>query len=180
MTKKLEDLDLVKEVKTGSTSAFQTLYMRHLDAIYRYFFYQTKDKFLAEDLAQDVFIKVWRAIDHYDEERGAFTSWMYRIAHNLLIDHYRGKKTLSLKEGLEASYSEDWLEKLDRSEKIQKIKGALEDLPDDYKEVVTLRFFEDLSVEETAQIVDKSEENVRVIQHRAIRKLRGLLTYDDR
>ncbi len=172
MSNRPEDRDLVKEVKAGSVSAFQTLYMRHLDAIYRYFFFQTKDKFLAEDLAQDVFIRIWKAIDHYDEEKGAFTSWMYRIAHNLLIDHYRGKKTLSLKEGIEASYSEDWLEKLEKNEKIQTIKGELDSMPDDYKEVVVLRFFEDLKVEEVAEIMGKSEENVRVIQHRAIRKLR--------
>lgn len=175
MSKKPEDLDLVKEVKKGSVSAFQTLYMRHLDAIYRYFFFQTRDKFLAEDLAQDVFIRVWRAIDHYDPKKGAFTSWMYRIAHNLLIDHYRGKKTLSLKEGLEASYTEDWLEKLDHNEKIIKVKNALENLPKDYQEVVILRFFEDLSVEEVSEITGKSEENVRVIQHRAIRKLKEIL-----
>ena len=172
MSKKPEDKELVKEVKSGSTSALQTLYMRHLDAIYRYFYYQTKDKFLAEDLAQDVFIRVWRAIDHYDEKKGSFTSWMYRIAHNLLIDHYRGKKSLTLKEGIEASYTEDWLEKLDRNEKIQKIKSELDNLPDDYREVVILRFFEDMGVEEVAIIMEKSEENVRVIQHRAIRKLR--------
>ncbi len=172
MSKVIEDKELVKEVKAGSVSAFQTLYMRHLDAIYRYFFYQTKNKFLAEDLGQDVFIRIWKAIDHYDEKKGSFKSWMYRIAHNLLIDHYRGKKSLTLKEGIEASYTEDWLEKLDKSEKIQKIKGELGNLPDDYREVVVLRFFEDMTVEEVATIMEKSEENVRVIQHRAIRKLK--------
>lgn len=172
---KPEDLHLVKQAQKGSLSAFQTLYMRHLDAIYRYFFFQTKDKFLAEDLGQEVFIKIWKSIDKYDEKKGAFTSWMYRIAHNLLVDYYRGKKTLTLKEGLEASYSEDWLEKLDHLEKIQNVKKALENVSADYKEVIILRFFEDQSVEEVAQIVDKSEENVRVIQHRAIRKLREIL-----
>ena len=84
----------------------------------------------------------------------------------------RGKKSIILKEGIEASYTEDWLEKLDKSEKIQKIKGELDNLPDDYREVVVLRFFEDMSVEEVSNIMEKSEENVRVIQHRAIRKLR--------
>lgn len=172
---KPEDLHLVKQAQKGSLSAYQTLYMRHLDAIYRYFFFQTKDKFLAEDLGQEVFIKIWKSIDKYDEKKGAFTSWMYRIAHNLLVDYYRGKKTLTLKEGLEASYSEDWLEKLDHSEKIQNVKKALENVSADYKEVIILRFFEDLSVEEVSQIVDKSEENVRVIQHRAIRKLKEIL-----
>lgn len=172
---KPEDLHLVKQAQKGSRSAYQTLYVRHLDAIYRYFFFQTKDKFLAEDLGQEVFIKIWKSIDKYDEKKGAFTSWMYRIAHNLLVDYYRGKKTLTLKEGLEASYTEDWLEKLDRSEKIQNVKKALENVSADYKEVIILRFFEDLSVEEVSQIVDKSEENVRVIQHRAIRKLREIL-----
>src|SRR3972149_3673229 len=175
MSKKPTDIDLVNEVKNGSVSAFQTLYMRYLDPIYRYFFFQTHDKFLSEDLAQEVFIKMWRSIKSFNEEKGSFTSWMYRIAHNLLIDHYRGKKALSLKEGLEASYSEDWLEKLDRDEKLHKVKKALLELPADYQEVVVLRFFEDLAVEEVARIVDKSEENVRVIQHRAIRKLKEIL-----
>ena len=172
---KPEDLQLVKQAQKGSLSAYQTLYVRHLDAIYRYFFFQTKDKFLAEDLGQEVFIKIWKSIDKYDEKKGAFTSWMYRIAHNLLVDYYRGKKTLTLKEGLEASYTEDWLEKRDRSEKIQNVKKALENVSADYKEVIILRFFEDQSVEEVSQIVGKSEENVRVIQHRAIRKLREIL-----
>ena len=179
MNKKPEDLDLVKEAKSGSISAFQTLYMRHLDAIYRYFFFQTKDKFLSEDLAQDVFIRIWKAVGSYDAKKGAFTSWMYRIAHNLLIDHYRSKKALHLKEGLEASYSEDWLEKLDRNDKLEKIKEALSKLPQDYQEVVILRFFEDLGVEEVSVIMDKSEENIRVIQHRAIRKLKEILAYDN-
>ena len=176
MDKKPSDIDLVKQTKRGSTSAFHTLYVRYLDPIYRYFFFQTKDKFLAEDLAQEVFIRIWKSIASYKKERGNFTSWMYRIAHNLLVDHYRGKRTLSLKEGLEASYSEDWFEKLDRDEKIQNIKKALEGLTQDYQEVVILRFFEDLTVEEVALIVDKSEENVRVIQHRAIRKLKEIIT----
>ena len=79
---------------------------------------------------------------------------------------------MTLKEGIEASYTEDWLEKLDRNEKIQKIKSELDNLPEDYREVVILRFFEDMGVEEVAIIMEKSEENVRVIQHRAIRKLR--------
>ena len=175
MSKKPTDLDLVAETKNGSLSAYQTLYMRYLDPIYRYFFFQTYDKFLAEDLAQEVFIKMWRSIQSFNEEKGSFTSWMYRIAHNLLIDHYRGKKALSLKEGLEASYSEDWLEKLDRDEKLCSVKKALLELPADYQEVVILRFFEDMNVEEVAEVVGKSEENVRVIQHRAIRKLREIL-----
>jgi len=175
MSKKPTDIDLVNEVKNGSVSAFQTLYMRYLDPIYRYFFFQTYDKFLSEDLAQEVFIKMWRAIKSFNEEKGSFTSWMYRIAHNLLIDHYRGKNPLSLKEGLEASYSEDWLEKIDREEKITKIKKALLVLPKDYQEIVILRFFEDMSVEEVAEVVGKSEENVRVIQHRAVRKLKEIL-----
>ena len=175
MSKKPTDIDLVNEAKNGSLSAYQTLYMRYLDPVYRYFFFQTHDKFLAEDLAQEVFIKMWRAIKSFNEEKGSFTSWMYRIAHNLLIDHYRGKKPLSLKENLEASYSEDWLEKLDRDEKLHKVKEALLELPKDYQEVVILRFFEDLAVEEVAQIISKSEENVRVIQHRAIRKLKEIL-----
>lgn len=176
MSRKLVDIELVKEVKAGSLSAFQTLYIHYLDPIYRYFFFQTHDKFLAEDLAQEVFIRVWNSIKSYKEDKGAFTSWMYRIAHNLLVDHYRAKKALSLKEGLEASYSEDWLEKLDRDEKIQKIKQALVGLPKDYQEVVVLRFFEDLSVEEVSEIMVKSEENIRVIQHRAVRKLKEILS----
>src|SRR3989337_4228531 len=118
MAKKLEEADLIKEAKEGNVSSFQTLYMRYLDPIYRYFFFQTYDKFLSEDLAQEVFIKMWRSIKSFNEEKGSFTSWMYRIAHNLLIDYYRGRNPLSLKEGLEASYSEDWLEKIDREEKL--------------------------------------------------------------
>ncbi|MEX0617266.1 MAG: sigma-70 family RNA polymerase sigma factor [Candidatus Woykebacteria bacterium] len=175
MANKLEEEDLIEEARQGNVSSFQTLYMRYLDPIYRYFFFQTKDKFLAEDLAQEVFIRVYRSIGSYNKEKGSFTSWLYRIAHNLLVDYYRGKKTLSLKEGIEASYSEDWLEKLDRDEKLQKVKEALTLLPSDYHEVVVLRFFEDLSVEEVAEIVGKSEENVRVIQHRAIRKLKEVI-----
>ena len=93
----------------------------------------------------------------------------------MLIDYYRGRKALSLKEGLEASYSEDWLEKLDRDEKLCSVKKALLELPADYQEVVILRFFEDMSVEEVAEVVGKSEENVRVIQHRAVRKLKEIL-----
>lgn len=175
MSKKPTDLDLVNEAKNGSLSAYQTLYMRYLDPIYRYFFFQTYDKFLAEDLAQEVFIKMWQSIRSFNEDKGVFTSWMYRVAHNLLVDYYRGKKALPLKEGLEAAYSEDWLEKLDRDEKLTKVKEALAELPKDYQEVVTLRFFEDMSVEEVAEVVGKSEENVRVIQHRAVRRLKAIL-----
>ena len=80
---------LVERAAGGDFEAFGELYSIYLDRIYRYVFYQVKDKMTAEDLIEEIFIKAWKAIGSYRGKGLAFSSWLYRIAHNYLVDYFR-------------------------------------------------------------------------------------------
>ena len=161
----------------GNANAFGKLYERHMLQIYRYIYYQISHKEDSEDLTELVFMKAWESLGSYKATDVPFKAWLYRIAHNLVVDRYRNdKQELSLD-----NYSEtrdpqqnidDYINWLDDSQGLSK---ALAQLESSYRQVVTLRFIVGLTHSETAKIVQLSENNVRVIQYRALQMLRKIL-----
>ncbi|MGD2146302.1 MAG: sigma-70 family RNA polymerase sigma factor, partial [Anaerolineae bacterium] len=83
---------LVRRAVRGDAEAFGDLYVLHLDAIYRYIFYRVRDEKRAEDLTETVFIRAWEAIEGYEHRGYPFSSWLYRIAHNTVVDYYRADR----------------------------------------------------------------------------------------
>lgn len=167
----------------SSKNDFEEAYLEYSDKIFRFIYFKTSDAYLAEDITGEVFIKAWKNWGKFDGEY--IKAWLYKIANNILIDHWRSKnsknskKNVSLEEtveaGIEPSYDEDLVERITKDDNIKKISEALKKLPQNLKEVAILRFVEEMSAKEVGQILKITEGNVRVLQHRALVKLREML-----
>src|SRR3989344_8516291 len=158
---------------------FETIYFRYSDKIFRFLYFRTKDTCLAEDITGEVFVRAWKNWNKI--ENNYVQAWLYKIASNLLIDHFRkekNKKSFSLevaiKIGKEPSYDEDMVGKIQKDGEIAKIHKALDSLPENLREVAILRFIEDMPAKEVSDILKITEINVRVLQHRALVKLKEM------
>jgi RNA polymerase sigma-70 factor (ECF subfamily) len=176
----LSDSVLVTKAIEGDRDAFGKLYLRHLDAIYRYIFFRVNQSAEeAEDISEIVFFKAWQSLARFKEESGNFRAWIYRIAHNAVIDHYRKQNKLEqLTEDIESN-DEDALERIDKENKVATVTEALKFLTDEQKQMVTLKFMNDLSNKEIAKLLGKNEEAIRAIQSRALKTLRKVLKNEE-
>jgi RNA polymerase sigma-70 factor (ECF subfamily) len=175
----LDEAELVLRATRRDPEAFGVLYDGHADRMYRYFLRRLRQPGLAEDLAAQVFLQAWRAIEDF-RPGPPFQVWLYRIAHNVLVDHLRRSRPCGeIPEDLAApSYSADPAIMAERLITIERFWEALEDMPPDQQRVVSLRVIEGLSHEEVAAELGKSVAATRVLQHRALARLRSLLDGD--
>ncbi len=155
-----EDSELIAQYRNGNEAAFELLVDRYQTKVYTTIFLIVKDQEFAEDLLQDVFIKVIQTLnsDKYNEE-GKFQPWLMRISHNLAIDHFRKAKrypTIVLEDGTNLlnsmKFSEDSVEENRiKEETLEMVKKLIEDLPDAQKEVLIMRHYLDMSFQEIAE-----------------------------
>ncbi len=172
--------DLVRRAQQGHSEAFAGLYEAYYDKIYRYVMFKTGDTLEAEDLTEEVFLRMLESIGSFKWQGYPFTSWLFRIAHNLVIDYYRKagrQKKTSLDDAMRVVGSDgvDVDRKLDIELSIKEVKEAMGGLTQLQQEVLSLRFAGGLSVAETAETMGKKENAVKALQHAAIKKLRTLL-----
>lgn len=172
---------LVKKAQEGSESAFGEIYDLLFQKIYRFIYYRVGHKQIAEDLAEEVFIKAYGKITGLDKPE-VFQGWLYRIARNTVIDHYREKKqTVSLEEVENTlEYETNTVDLIQLQYQQAVLLKLLKELGAEQQAVIKLKFLEDLSNSEIALILDKSEGAIRVIQHRAITKLLELKKLQDK
>jgi RNA polymerase sigma-70 factor (ECF subfamily) len=158
-----------------TSDQFEALYESDQPLIYRFMFWRTKDQMLAEDLTSNVFEKAWRTRQNFTG--GSTRAWLYRIAHTTLIDYWRKKRDISDDDTIAAAVSDRLAldEALDQSLALADLHNAVGKLPRDMRHVVRLRFIEGCSARQAAERLDISEANVRVIQYRALKKLKKLL-----
>ncbi|MCL4354774.1 RNA polymerase sigma factor [Patescibacteria group bacterium] len=162
---------------------FDVIYIRYSDKIYRYLYLQTQNPYLAEDITAEVFLRAWK---NWEKIKHDFIqALLFKIAKNILIDYWRKqkyKKEFSLEtkmeEGFDASYDEDLIEKIHKDDSIKEVQRALSQLPSNLRDVVILRFIEELSAKEAADILNITEGNVRVLQYRALAKLKEVFKSD--
>jgi RNA polymerase sigma-70 factor (ECF subfamily) len=154
--------------------AFGRLYDCNVRQVYKYIYYKVGTAAQAEDLTAQVFMKAWEAIDRYEWTQRPFSAWLFRIAHNLVVDHFRTQRdTLSI-EGLpfEIDARGDSLDTLaQRKLTAAELKKAIGRLTDSQQQVIVLKFLEGYSTEETAHIMRKDPGAVRALQHRALSAL---------
>jgi len=170
------ELNYIKEAKKGNGAAFGLLYDYYVPKIYRFVFLKTGNKAEAEDLVHEVFLSAWQNVYRYRHQGFPFSSWLYQIARNAVIDHYRtSKKNLPIEEVDEELVKVNALyqEKLDFDLELEKLKKNISLLKPEYQDVLIMRFIEDLSQEEIAAAMNKSEGAVRLIQHRALKELKA-------
>ncbi len=172
---------IIKKVQKGDIDSFGTIYEIFAERIYRYIYLKVSNKEIAEDLTQQVFIKAWEAIGDFKFKNNPFSSWLYSIARNSVTDFYRKKKPdFSLDEEIKIDLfdEKDLNEELINKEEVDNILKKIYQLPSDQKELLILRFVEDLSYEEIAKIMNKTPLNLRVIQHRALNRLKKEMDTD--
>ena len=162
---KLSDHELFNSFNAGNVNAFEALVLRHKDKLYTSIFFLVKDKYLAEDIFQDVFIRIIDTIKsgRYTEE-GKFLPWAMRIAHNLCVDYFRKvKRTPTIKNSDDQdifevlNFTEDSAEdKMIKKQSHNRVKDMLDQLPEDQREVIILRHYADMSFKEIADITNCS------------------------
>jgi RNA polymerase sigma-70 factor, ECF subfamily len=172
----LPDQILLERAIQGDAEAFGDLYERHLDEILRYVFYRVANRFEAEDLTETVFLKAWEALPRFASSKVNLRAWLYRIAHNVVIDHYRARKTtLDVSDVLLRDEHPLPEQRVQAREQNQQLALALQSLNANLQNVIICRFINGLSHSETAQIMGMHEGHVRVLQYRALKKLRQWL-----
>lgn len=173
----ISDSELVNLARKGDKSAYGCLYERYIDQIYRYIFYRVSNQKDAEDLTEMVFLKTFEKIQEKPIVIENFRAWIYRSAQNLVIDHYRtSKNTTSLDEIVSIEDSRPQPESMvTKNENKTGLHKAINMLSKVHQQVILCRFINGLSCEETAEIVGVKPGNVRVIQLRALQKMRSLL-----
>lgn len=159
-----------------SSEDFETAYETYANDVYRFMLWRTQNNELSQDLTSHVFEKAWRARTSF--QGGSVKAWLYRIARNTLVDHWRKKQELIVEDTdtlQENIVNDDTAEALDKEAELQKLRQAIAGLPTEMRAVVKLRFISNLSSREVAKQLHMSEGNVRVIQYRALKKLRERL-----
>ncbi len=172
------EVQIVKSAVGGDSSAFGALYDHYQPMIYRFVLVKVSRREEAEDLTHQVFLKAWQNIGGYKDIGFPFSSWLYKIARNHVVDHYRARKNLISLENagaddlaLQYSFHGTVGEKME----IERVRGAVAKLKPEYQDVIMMRFVEDLAIRETAEAMGKSEGAVKLLQHRAIKELKKML-----
>lgn len=170
---------LIDRAVGGDSSAFGALYDHYQPMIYRFVLVKTGRREEAEDLTHQVFLSAWQNVRNYKHRGYPFSSWLYQIARNQIVDYYRSKKNdVSLDEGDPELFMPSTAEDpADISVKlaVEKVFSAMKKLKPEHGEVIMLRFVEDLSLRDTAKALKKTEGAVKLMQHRAIKELKKIL-----
>lgn len=158
---------------------FAGYYEEYFDQVYRYTYFRTgRNKDIAFDLASEVFLKALEKFHTYQEEKSAFRNWIFTIARNHIIDYYRIRKVdVNIDDVSQLLVAPETIaKKLGISNDTAIALCAMEHLPEPQQEILHLKFFAELSNQEIAKVLEKTEINVRVILHRAIHTLKQKIT----
>ena len=177
------DEELVARTLAGQAEAFSRLVERYQRPVLSLIYRMVHDPVLAEDLAQEAFVRAYQRLDRYQPGR-KFSSWLFKVAHNRTIDHLRRKQPVEVDLEAQADDGQSSWEvleadedaasphrHLEMGETARSISGALADLRDNYREVLVLRFEHELSYQEIADVTGASLSSVKVQLHRARKAL---------
>jgi RNA polymerase sigma-70 factor, ECF subfamily len=169
---------LVERAQGGDRAALEELYLMHFDRIYSYLHLTVGNRQDAEDLTTQTFVKMIESIERFEWRKVPISAWLFRIAHNLAVDHFRAGRRWQPEEEVpepagtvERSAEDRALDALGRRSMLEMIEG----LSADQKQVLTLKFVFDFSNVEVATILGKTEGAVKSLQHRALDSLRRQL-----
>jgi RNA polymerase sigma-70 factor, ECF subfamily len=167
--------DIVQRARLGDAEAFSVLYKSYFAPLYRYVYFRVSDKLEAEDLTQEIFLKAYGSFHRYNSSGQSPLAYLYTIARNTVIDHYR-KRVVPV---ADEAVLEALPDKADTAEEAAAKRGDYEtvrlyltQLPKDQQDAIALRFIEGYSTREVAAILGKSEATVRQLQSRGLRAIR--------
>lgn len=173
----LSEAALVHQAQQGDAKAFGQLYDRYAERVYRYLAFRLRDPVEAEDLTAETFRKAWQHIRDYRAHTAPWGAWLFRLAHNLWVDHWRRgarRATVALDQagvipnGASAKALAQIVSRAD-------LERAIAQLTELQQQVIRLRFIADCSIAETARVMQRSEEAVKDLQHKGLAALRKSL-----
>ena len=176
-----EEERLVHQAQQGDAGAYGKLYDIHFDKVFRYLYVRCGNRTDAEDLAEEVFLRGWQSINSFRWQGVSYAAWLMRIAHNLLVDHFRKKREpvyLDERPALPPSASPE--ASVEQRLAVEQVMQATKELTDLQRQVIALRFCAGLSVAETAKAMGKQEGAVKAMQHSAVAAIRRVLNRNKR
>lgn len=185
----MDDKNLIKEYLEGNEKAFAQLLKRYLSILYNFIFQMVRNKAAAEDIVQETFIKVWKHLSRFDQNK-SFKPWIFAIAKNTAYDYLKKKKTIPFssfedsdeRNILEETVSGDALLPdaiLERKEIVQELEKALENIPELYRTLLFLAYREDFSLREISEILGEPYNTVKSRYNRAIERLKKAILMRD-
>ena len=173
--------DVVSREIKGDGEAFAQLYEEHFDRIYRYVYLKVGNQAEAEDLTQEVFVKALEAIGSYKWRDLPFASWLFRIAHNQVVDYFRkqGKvEKVALEDDITLVSGSNPALMAERELEIEEVINSVKKLSPAQRDVISLRFGAGLSVAEVAKVLEKSMGTVKALQYNGVAALKKMLLAD--
>lgn len=170
----------IRDCQNGCLGSFSPIYEHFLDKIYRFVFHKTMDETTAEDIVSEVFFKVLKNIGNFSgATEQEFSSWIYRIAHNSVIDHYRTKKEHTDLELIEETHgiAPDYTKRMDNDMTLEHVLRYLDTLPVEQKNILIMRVWDDLSYKEIAVITGKNVDSCKKTVSRIMAQIEANVTF---
>lgn len=174
---KVSQTDVITRPRKFDSGAITALYEKNRLGVFRFLYYRVGDPQIAEDLTSEVFLRMITALEKYQPQSASFEAWLYQIARNLAIDHYRKasvRNHVPLEDNLTVE-TQDVDKTVDRNLTHELLRRALAKLNEIQRDVVVLRFVNGLSIAVVAQTLHKSEDSIKSLQRRALIELREIL-----
>jgi RNA polymerase sigma-70 factor (ECF subfamily) len=175
------DGELLARARKLDSQALAEIYDSYAEPIYRYLYRYVGDAHLAEDLTSEVFLKLLQALDTPRAPCDQLKGWLYRVAHNLAMDWFRQQakgETLPLFEELVSDHESPAIQ-MEEYQDQHSLRQALRQLTPSQQQVILLRFGEGLKIKQVSQLMGKSEGSIKLIQFRAVKRLRKILEREE-
>lgn len=168
---------LIQNAQRGDREAFGKIYQLYYRKIFRYCSFNVEDREAAQDICQETFVKAWKSLKNFQisKPNWSIQAFLFKIARNLIIDRSRAKKEVSLADNEEIEGKIDLYEDLDRKNNAIRIKKALSKLEEIERQIIILRFFEEMDSKEVANILSINDGALRVRQSRILQKLKDIM-----
>lgn len=177
-----QEVQLIRKAVAGDANAFAGLYDAYVDEVYRFVFYRVNNQQTAEDLTSQVFLKAWDNLSRYKIRGLPFKAWLFQIARYTVIDHYRTQKEtvpLEPEAMLEPDPAVNVAREVEQQLEGERLRAMLEQLTEEQREVLTLKFIHGLNTQEVAQLMGKRQGAIRALQMRALQALAEVIGKED-
>lgn len=150
------------------------VYEKYHQKVFQYIYGKTSNYHTAEDLCEDVFVKVFEHIDTYDETKAAVSTWIYTIAHNIVIDYYRANR-IQVELDENQAVEDNVLENICQDETLEQLACALEKLPQQERDIIILHYYKNMKLKEIGIALDISYSYTKLLHAKAIKQLKDFL-----
>ena len=172
----VDEAKFVRRAQKGDREAIAALYDRCHASVFTYIYYRVSDQECAEDLTTEVFVRMISMLPSYIDRGKPILAWLYTIAHNLVIDHYRNKKeVIPLDERMVGNNGGHPAGLYEERESQERLERAMEKLTEEQRLVIQLKFIENYGISEVAAILGRNERAIRSLQHRALAALARIM-----